>query len=51
MQTSMMGKSNRLTRMPELYASHVGTYDNPGNNHDNSFIEVSDEDTDDQSGG
>ena len=29
MQSTMIGKSNRLTKMPEIYASHVATYDNP----------------------
>ena len=34
MQTTMMGKSNRLTIMPEIYASHVGTYENPSEQTD-----------------
>lgn len=38
-----MGKSNRLTKMPEIYANHVATYDNPKHQTDNI-----DEDTDDQ---
>lgn len=43
MQSTMMGKSNRLTKMPEIYANHVATYDNPRPTSD-----VIDEDTDDQ---
>lgn len=47
MQTTLMGKSNRITKMPELYASHVTTYDSlPSNEPTNS---ISDEETDDQS--
>jgi len=28
MQSTLMGKSNRLTKMPEIYAKHISTYDN-----------------------
>ena len=47
-----MGKSNRLTKMPEIYANHVATYDNPRQQQQSAAaaaqIEVIDEDTDDQ---
>ena len=54
MQSTMMGKSNRLTKMPEIYANHVATYDNPRQQQQQQSaaaaaqIEVIDEDTDDQ---
>lgn len=44
MQATLIGKSNRLTKMPELYASHVVTYDTVA--AANSLNEMSDEDTD-----
>lgn len=49
MQTTLMGKSNRLTKMPELYANHISTYDSLASNELQTSI--SDEDTDDQSPG
>lgn len=48
MQSTLMGKSNRLTKMPEIYASHVGTYDNtPQDEEDGGSVGL-DEDTGDE---